>query len=414
MDTIYPHCAGLDVHKKTVVACRIFPDAEGNYLQEVRTFATMTGDLLRLSDWLAEVGINQVAMESTGEYWKPVYNLLENNFELWLVNARHIKQVHGRKTDVKDAQWIAQLLQLGLLRKSFVPPLPQRELRDLCRHRSNFIREKATLVNRVHKTLEGMNIKLASVATDVMGVSGRAILAALVEGKADASEMADLARGRMRSKQELLERSLEGRVQAHHRFILSELLCQIDSMDETIERFNEQIEVYCAPFEQAVGHLDTIPGVARATAELIVSEVGTDMTRFATPGHLASWAGVSPGNSESAGKRLSGRTNPGNHALRVGLVQAAHAASRTATYLGAQYRRLVPRRGKKRALLAVAHSILVIAYRLMERGEDYQDLGADYFDRRQPEALARRLTKRLIHLGYEVNLSPSSKVMATA
>jgi transposase len=368
--------------------------------------------LLQLSDWLAEGGVTQVAMESTGEYWKPVYNLLENNFELWLVNAHHIKQVPGRKTDVKDAEWIAQLLRLGLLRKSFVPPLPQRKLRELCRHRSNFIRERATLVNRVQKTLEGMNIKLASVASDVMGVSGRAILAALVEGKADAATMAELAKGRLRSKQELLERSLEGRASAHQRFILSELLCQIDSIEETITRFDAQIESYCVPFEEAVAHLDTIPGVARATAELIVGEVGTDMSRFATPGHLASWAGLCPGNNESAGKRFSGRVRPGNASLRAGLVQAAHAAIRTKTYLSAQYRRLVTRRGKKRALLAVAHTILVIAYRLMERGEDYQDLGADYFERRQPEALARRLTKRLQGLGFEVSLSPLEKGVA--
>lgn len=412
MDTLFSHCAGLDVHKKTVVACRVFPGPDGKEIQQVRTFATMTADLLELSDWLAEAGVTQVAMESTGEYWKPVYNLLENNFELWLVNAYHIKQVPGRKTDVKDSEWIAQLLQCGLLRKSFVPPLPQRELRELCRHRANFIRERATQVNRVQKTLEGMNIKLASVASDVMGVSARAMLAALVEGKASASEMAELAKGRLRSKQELLERSLDGRVSAHQRFILSELLCQIDSIEETIARFDEQIVTYCAPFEQAVVHLDTIPGVARATAELIVSEVGTDMTRFATPGHLASWAGLCPGNNESAGKRFSGRTRPGNASLRTGLVQAANAAIRTKTYFGAQYRRLVTRRGKKRALLAVAHSILVIAYRLMERGEDYQDLGVDYFDKRAPERLARHLTKRLVSLGFEVNLTPKSKVSA--
>lgn len=412
MDIIYSHCAGLDVHKKTVVACRIIPGSEGKLIQQTRTFATMTADLLQLSDWLAEAGVTQVAMESTGEYWKPVYNLLENNFELWLVNARHIKQVPGRKTDVKDAEWIAQLLRLGLLRKSFVPPLPQRELRDLCRHRSNFIRERATLVNRVHKTLEGMNVKLASVATDVMGVSGRAILAALVEGKANPEEMSELARGRLRSKQELLERSLEGRIGAHHRFILSELLCQIDSIEESIVRFDEQIEACCTPFEEAVAHLDTIPGVARATAELIVSEVGTDMKRFPSSGHLASWAGLCPGNNESAGKRLSGRVRPGNASLRAGLVQAAHAAIRTKTYLGAQYYRLVARRGKKRALLAVAHSILVIAYRLLERGEDFKDLGVDYFDRRKPEALARRLSKRLATLGYEVSLTPTTQVSA--
>lgn len=408
MDIIYTHCAGLDVHKKTVVACRLTPDAQGKAVRETRTFATMTAALLELSDWLQEANITHVAMESTGEYWKPVYNLLEENFQLLLVNARHIKAVPGRKTDVKDAQWIADLLQHGLLRPSFVPPPAQRELRDLCRHRSNFIRERATLVNRVQKVLEGGNIKLASVATDVMGVSGRAMLDALVTGETDPLVMAELAKGRLREKRDQLEQALCGRVLASQRFILSELLCQIDSLDETIARFNTEIETACVPFESAVAHLDTIPGVARATAELIVSEVGTDMRRFPTPGHLAAWAGVAPGNNESAGKRLSGRIRQGNHALRAGLVQAAHAAVRTKTYLASQYHRLAGRRGKKRVLLAVAHSIIVIAYRLIERGEDYKDLGENYFDQRRPDTAVRHLTTRLAQLGYEVTLNPKT------
>jgi transposase len=408
MDILYTHCAGLDVHKKTVVACRLTRDAQGNSMQETRTFSTMTADLLCLSDWLQEAHVTHVAMESTGEYWKPVYNILEENFQLLVVNAYHIKAVPGRKTDVKDAQWIADLLQHGLLKASFVPPPSQRELRDLCRHRSNFIGERATLINRVQKVLEGANIKLACVATNVLGVSGRAILEALVEGETDPNAMAQLAQGRLRQKRESLEQALVGRVLASQRFILSELLCQIDSLDETIGRFNQEIEKRCAPFECAVAHLDTIPGVARATAELIVSEIGTDMSRFPTPGHLAAWAGVAPGNHESAGKRLSGRVRQGNQALRAGLVQAAWAASRTKTYLSSQYHRLAGRRGKKRALLAVAHSILVIAYRLIERGEDYQDLGVDYLDRRRPDTTVRHLTARLAQLGYDVTLNPKT------
>ena len=271
------------------------------------------GDLLALSDWLLSHGVTHVAMESTGEYWKPVYNILENNFEVLLVNAQHIKAVPGRKTDVNDAEWIADLLRHGLLRASFVPPLGQRELRELTRYRSTFVRERATLVNRVQKVLESANIKLASVATDVMGVSGRAMLAALMEGQATPEDMADLAKGRLREKRAELAKALDGRVKPHHRFVLTELLCQIDNLDETIARFDEQIEAYCRPFEEAVTLLDTIPGVARETAEVIVAEIGMDMSRFPSADHLAAWAGVAPGNNESAGKRRSGKTRKGNN-----------------------------------------------------------------------------------------------------
>jgi transposase len=292
-----------------------------------------------------------------------------------------------------------------LLKASFVPPLGQRELRDLTRARSTFVRTRATLVNRVHKVLEGANIKLGSVASDVMGVSGRAMLAAIVQGQSSPAEMAELARGRMRNQRDLLSKALEGRVQAHHRFVLSELLAQIDSLDETIERFNEQIEAYCRPFEEAVVLLDTIPGVGRETAEVIVAEIGTDMSRFPTAGHLASWAGVAPGNHESAGKRHSGKTTKGNKALGCALNQAAHAAAGTKhTYLSAQYRRLAARRGKKKAIVALEHTLLVIAYHLIQRKEPYQELSADYFDKRRPEATAKRLVKRLEQLGYSVSL----------
>jgi transposase len=375
MDILYPRCAGLDVHKKTVVACRISRDATGKTLLQMRTFSTMTADLLTLSDWLEEAQVTHVAMESTGEYWKPVYNLLEEHFELLVVNAKHIKNVPGRKTDIKDAQWIAELLQIGLLKASFIPPAGQRGIRDLTRHRSTFIRERATLVNRVQKVLESANIKLSCVATDVLGVSGRAILDALVAGETDAAVLAQLSKGRLRDKRAALEQALLGRVGPVHRFVLGELLCQIDSLDESIARFDEEIAQVMAPFAEAVALLDTIPGVAQASAEVIVSEIGTDMGRFPGARHLCAWAGVAPGNDESGGKRLSGRVRQGNQSLRRVLVQAAHAAARTkGTYLSSLFHRLAGRRGKKRAILAVAHSILVSVYHMLVSKESYSPL----------------------------------------
>lgn len=412
MEVVYPQCAGLDVHKKTVVAAIIVAQPNGELRKETRTFGTMTADLLALSDWLMAQGVTHVAMESTGEYWKPVFNILEANFEVWLVNAQHIKAAPGRKTDINDAEWIADLLRHGLRRASFIPPVGQRELRELTRYRSNFVRERANLINRVHKVLESANIKLTSVATDVMGVSGRAMLAAIIEGQATPTEMAELAKGRMRDKRDQLAKTLEGRVKPHHQFVLTELLCQIDSLDESIARFDQQIQDYCAPFEAAVTLLDTIPGVARQTAEVIVSEIGTDMSRFPSAAHLAAWAGVAPGNNESAGKRRSGRTRKGNRPLCAALNQAANAASHTkATYLSAQYHRLAGRRGKKKAIVAVEHSILVIAYHVIKRQEPYRELGGNYFDNRRPEATARHLVKRLEQLGYEVTIQqPSASV----
>lgn len=405
MDVVYKRCAGLDVHKKIVVAAIIVPDPQGGLYKETRSFGTMTADLLELSDWLIFHGVTHVAIESTGEYWKPVFNILENNFEVLLINAQQVAKVPGRKTDVTDAEWLADLLRHGLLRASFIPPVEQRELRELTRYRSTFVRERVTLVNRLQKALESANIKLASVATDVMGVSGRTMLEAIIDGQASPAEMAELAKGRMREKREQLAKALEGRVRPHHRFVLTELLCQIDSLDETIGRFNEQIKEYCAPFEEAVVLLDTIPGVARTTAEIIVSEIGADMSRFPSANHLAAWAGVAPGNNESGGKRYSGKTRKGNRALRVALNQAAHAAARTKdTYLSAQYHRLAARRGKKRAIVAVAHSILVIVYHVIQCKEPYRELGGDYFDQRRPETTANRLVKRLERLGYQVSI----------
>lgn len=405
MDIIHRNCAGLDVHKKIVVAAIL---VEGRS-KDIRSFGTMTANLLELSDWLMSRGVTHVAMESTGEYWKPIFNILENNFEVMLVNAQHISKVPGRKTDVSDAEWIADLLRHGLLTASFIPPVGQRELRELTRFRSTFVKERATLVNRVQKVLESANIKLASVASDVLGVSGRAMLEAIIAGKATSEQMAELSKGKLRSKREELSRALEGRVKPHHRFVLTELLSQIDSLEETIARFDQEIEEYCRPFEEAVALLDTIPGVARQTAENIVAEIGTDMSRFPTANHLASWAGVAPGNNESAGKKRSGKVKKGNKPLGVILNQAAHSAAHTKnTYLSAQYHRLAGRRGKKRALVAVAHSILVMSYFMIKRHEPYCELGSDYFDRRRPETTAKRLVSRLEHMGYQVSLHQSS------
>ena len=413
MDILHASCVGLDVHKKTVVATVLVTKERGKPFKATQTFGTMTSDLLALSDWLMRYGVTHAAMESTGEYWKPIYNILEDNFEIWLVNAQHIKAVPGRKTDIKDSEWIAELMRHGLIRSSFVPPKGQRELRELTRMRSTFIKERATLVNRLQKVLESANIKLASVASDVNGVSGRTILHALIAGGSTPEEMAELAQGRLRGKRELLRRSLQGFVKPHHCFVLSELLLQIDGLDETIAKFDEQVQEYCRPFEEAVILLDTIPGVARKTAEVIVSEIGVDMSRFPNANHLASWAGVAPGNNESAGKHLSGKTKKGDQALVSALTQAAHAASRTKnTYLCAQFHRLAGRRGKKKAILAVAHSILIMAYHMLQDKEPYKELGSNFFDKRNVQATTRRMVHRLEQLGYKVNLEALTPIAA--
>jgi len=407
MRVVYSAVAGLDVHKRTVVAAIIVPRDDGQWQRETRSFSTMTAELLALSDWLLAHQVTHVAMESTGEYWKPVFNILEGSVEVLLVNAQHLSRVPGRKTDQSDADWIAELMQYGLLKASFVPPVGQRELRELTRYRSTFVRERANLINRVHKLLESANIKLACVATDVMGVSSRAMLAALIAGQTDAQLLAELAKGRLRGKRDQLTQALQGRMKSHHRFVLTELLCQIDGLDETITRFDAQIAEACRPFEEGVALLDTIPGVGRETAEIIVSEIGIDMSRFPSAHHLAAWAGVAPGNNESAGKRRSGKTRKGDKPLGTALNQAANAASRTTnTYLSAQYHRLARRLGRKKAIVAVAHSILIIAYHLLQRHEPYRDLGADYFDTRRPEVTAKHLVQRLQHLGYQVALQP--------
>jgi transposase len=407
LEVIYERCCGLDVHKKSVVACLIVAGAGGEPKKEIRTFGTMTEDLLELSDWLAAAGCTHVAMESTGVYWKPIYNLLEAAFMPLLVNARHIKTVPGRKTDVKDCEWIADLLRHGLLRGSFVPERAQRELRELTRYRTALVRERAAEVNRLQKTLEGANIKLASVATDIMGKSGRQMLKALIEGSTDTSAMAQLAKGKLRAKIPQLERALRGCCAAHQHFLIAQQLAHIDFLEETIERLSTEVAERVSPSEEAIERLETIPGVGRRTAEAMLAEIGSDMSRFPTAEHLASWAGMCPGNNDSGGKRRSGQTNKGNPWLRAALVEAAQAAGRTKdTYLSAQYRRLTSRRGKKRAAVAVGHTILVIAYYLLQRSCGYEELGSDYFDKRDRQAVERRLVRRLEGLGYKVSLDP--------
>jgi transposase len=407
MDVVYERCCGLDIHKKTVVACLVLPGPAGAPAKEVRTFGTMTADLLALADWLAGAGCTHVAMESTGVFWKPIYNLLEGGFELLLVNARHVKAVPGRKTDVRDCEWIADLLRHGLLRGSFVPDRPARELRELTRYRTSLVRERAAEVNRLQKTLEGANIKLAAVATDLRGRSAREMLAGLVAGSVDAAAIAQLARGRMREKIPVLERALTGRLGEHQRFLLARQLAHIDFLDEAIEQVSAEVAERVRPFQDALERLDTIPGIGRWTAEVILAEIGADMARFPTAGHLASWAGMCPGNNESAGKRKSGRTRKGSPWLRSALTEAAQAASRKRDgYLAAQYHRLATRRGKKRAVVAVGHTILEIVHHLLAGGTTYRDLGGHYFDERDRQAVERRLVGRLEGLGYKVTLEP--------
>ncbi len=408
MDVMYESVCGLDVHKKTVVACLRRVGDGGRVAKEVRTFATMTQNLLALRAWLTEHGVTHVAMESTGTLWRPVYNLLEDGFTVLVVNARHLKQVPGRKTDVKDCEWIAQLLQCGLLRASFVPPRDRRELRDLTRHRVKLVQQHTQVVNRLHAVLQDANIKLSSVASDILGASGRDMIEALQRGEDDPGQLADLARGRLRAKLPQLRSALEGQVREHHRFLLGMLLDQLDYLAATIDKVSQRIAEISSPtFRAAVALLTTADGIQQRTAETVLAEIGTDMTPFRTHKHLSSWAGACPGNNESAGKRKSGRTPKGNRWLRGALGEAAWAAShKKHTYLAAQFRRLAARRGKKRAIVALGHTLLVAIYHMLRRHAAYTDLGADHFQRLDPQRLARYHLRKLEALGHQVTLVP--------
>lgn len=407
MEILYAICCGLDVHKDTITACLRRLVAPGQVSKEFRTFGTTTAELLRLLDWLVAAGCTHVAMESTGVYWKPVFNILEGSFEQCLVvNARYIKALPGRKTDMLDAEWLAQLLQHGLLRGSFIPPAPIRELRECTRYRKQLIRTRADEANRIQKLLEGANLKLGSVATDILGVSGRAMLAALVKGAADPESLARLARGRLRKKQPQLVAALTGRITPVQRTLLGQQLSHVEYLDRAIAELDTLIATLMAPYQAEAARLRTTTGIDTRTAESLIAELGVDMTVFPSDRHCASWAGMCPGNNESAGKRKSGKTRKGSKWLRAALVEAAWATSRTQTYLGAQYHRIARRRGKKKAIVAVAHSILVIAYHLLKEGTTYRDLGHDYFDKRETARLQQRLIARLESLGLRVSVEP--------
>ena len=409
MERIVERPGALDVHKASVTACvRIW---QGRELEErMAEFQTTVHGLLALGDWLEALGVRQVAMEATGAYWKPVWAVLEDRFELMLVNARAVKQVPGRKTDIKDAQWLCQLLEAGLLRASFVPPKPIRTLRNLTRYRKTQISDRQREANRLHKILEDTGIKLDCVASDILGVSGRAMLDALVSGTTDPEILADLARGKLRQKMPALREALVGRFADEHALIVGQILAHIDFLDEAIDRLSAETEEQIAPFAKQRDLLMTIPGVKQRAAEVLISEIGVDMSVFPTPKHLASWAKVSPGNDQSAGKRRSGKTGKGNKWLRATLNESANAAARTNdSYLAAQYQRLRGRRGHSKAVSAVGHSILTAAWHMLQTGELYRDLGGDYFIRQNPDRLTKRLVHQLEALGHQVTLTPTKQ-----
>ncbi len=407
MKVLYERCCGLDVHKKVIGACLVIPGSDGKDQREIRTFGTMPQDLLELAGWLASAGCTHVAMESSGVYRKPVCNLLEGQFEVLVVYTHHRKVVPGRKTDVKNAKWLAELLQHGLVRASFIPDRPQRELRELTRYRTSMVRERAREINRVQKVLEDANIKLASVVTEMTGVSALAMLQAIIGGAEDPEALAGLARGRLKEKRPELERALAGRVTTHHRFLLAEQLAHIGFLEEAIGRVSAEIEARLRPFEEDIACRDTIPGMSRRTAEVLLAEVGTNLDRFPTSRHLSSWAGLCSGNNENARKSHSGRTRKGSPRLREALVKVARPAGKTKTYLGALYHRLAARRGSKRTAVAVAHTILVVAYHLLTRKQMYQDLRFNYHDEIDRRAVQRRLVRRLEALGLEVSVQPA-------
>lgn len=403
MDVVHERCCGLDVHKKMVVACTLTPEGK-----EIRSFSTMTENLLEMVDWLQQHRCTHIAMESTASFWKPIYNLLESaDFQVLVVNAKHMKNVPGRKTDVKDAEWIASLLRHGLLQASYIPDREQRELRELIRYRRSLIDERAREVNRIQKVLEGANIKLSSVASNTLGKSGRAMLEAMIRGEENAKVLSELAVGRLKAKKDDLNKALNGLMGDHQRTMLAAQLRHLDYLDEEIARMDAEVKERMLPFEEDLELVDTIPGVGRRTAEQILAEIGTDMTQFPSAGHLCSWAGLAPGNNESAGKRKSGATRKGNQKLRAALVEAARAAARTRnTYLSAQYHRIAARRGKNRAAVAVAHSILTIVYHILQRRQPYIELGPTYYEERKKDAVVKQAIRKLQSLGMEVIVKP--------
>ena len=407
MQVIHERCAALDVHKKTVVTTIMITQADGSVQEYVRTFLTMTADLLALDDWLRSHHVEVIAMESTGVFWRPVFNLLEEGRQVILVNAQHMKAVPGRKTDVKDSQWLADLLRHGLLKASFIPPKPVRELRDLLRYRKTIVQERADEVNRLQKVLETANVKLASVATDVLGKSGRSMLDALLGGQGDPQVLAELARGRLRAKLPDLRLALDGRVQPHHRVLLTRILAHIDFLEESLSQLQAEMEQYLNPFEEAMELVQSVVGISQTAAASIIAEIGADMTRFASDKHIASWAGVCPGNKQSGGKRLSGKTTKGNPYLRAILYEVAWAITHTKdNYLSAFYHRMARRHGKQKAITALAHKVLVIVYHILRTKKPYSDLGTDYFDQQDRGRIERHHIHRLEQLGYTVTLLP--------
>lgn len=410
MEILFERCAGLDVHKMTVVACvRASGPKGGSRTGDTRTFATTTRGLLELSQWLQEFGVTHVAMESTGVYWRPVHAILEGSFELLLVNARHVKMVPGRKTDVRDCEWLAQLMECGLLRGSFIATRPMRDLRDLTRYRKSLIQDRAQHVNRVAKTLELAGIKLGGVVTDLMGKTGRKILQALIDGVDDPEQLAALAEGLLRKKQAALQEAVVGRMTPHYAFLLAQQLAVIDQLQGHVDELDTRIEAEMLPFADACTRARTIPGVAVRGSQAIIAEIGADMSRFPTARHLASWAGVCPGNNERAGKRLSGRTNKGNNWLRTTLNECAWSAVRTrSSYYRALYHRIKTRRGARRAIVAVEHAMLVALWHMLSNGVDHEDLGSDYFDRANKQRIQRHHVRRLEQLGFEVALTQAA------
>lgn len=401
MEVLHERCCGLDVHKKSITACIITPKGK-----EIRTFTTMTRNLIELVDWVKSNLCSHVAMESTGDYWKPIYNLLElEDLQPMVVNAQHIKAVPGRKTDVKDAEWITRLLRHGLVQGSFIPNREQRELREIVRYRRSIIEERTREVNRLQKVLEGGNIKLSSVASDVLGVSARNMLEAIIKGEKDTSILADFAQKKLKTKKEELKLALEGRLGAHQLYMIEKQLAHIDYINKLMSDLDAEIEKRMTPFKEDLELLDSIPGVGKRTAEQIIAEVGTDMSRFPTPGHLCSWAGMTPGHDESAGKKKSTKTRKGNKKLRSALTEAAKVSSRMKnTYLSAQYHRIAARRGKNKAAIAVGHTILSLVHILLTRKQEYVDLGSNYFDERKKDILIRNSIKRLESLGLVVSV----------